>query len=86
MTGKNPKGAGRKKGVPNKITTDLKEMILGALNAAGGKGGGEEYLKRQALAHPGPFMALVGKVLPMQVTGKDGGAIEFTEIIRKIVK
>jgi hypothetical protein len=25
-------GMGRKPGVPNKITTDLKEMILGALN------------------------------------------------------
>jgi hypothetical protein len=70
-----PKGhkryGGRKAGVPNKITADLKDMILGALSAAGGL----EYLKRQAEANPGPFMTLVGKVLPLQVTGSNGGPI-----------
>jgi hypothetical protein len=33
------------------------------------------YLKIQASANPGPFMALLGKVLPMQVTGEDGGPV-----------
>jgi hypothetical protein len=27
------------------------------------------YLERQALENPGPFMALLGKVLPMQIAG-----------------
>ena len=44
-------------------------MILAAL----GKAGGVDYLARQAEENPGPFMALVGKVLPMAVSGDNGG-------------
>jgi hypothetical protein len=62
-------GAGRKKGSPNKITTSLKEAILEAAQKAGGEGGTVEYLRMQAVANPGPFLSLLGKVLPMQVTG-----------------
>lgn len=40
-------------------------MILGALDDAGG----QAYLARQAEENPGPFMALVGKVLPTQISG-----------------
>jgi len=56
-------GIGRKKGVPNKVTKALKEMILGALDDAGG----QEYLKRQADENPVAFLGLVGKVLPHQL-------------------
>jgi hypothetical protein len=31
------------------------------------------YLTAQAIENPGPFMALLGKVLPMQVTGGGEG-------------
>ena len=61
-------GIGRKKGVPNKVTGELRSMILNALDQAGGV----KYLKERALDTPGPFLALVGKVLPLQVTGDDG--------------
>jgi hypothetical protein len=60
-------GGGSRKGIPNKVTGDVKAMILAALD----KAGGEAYLARQANENPGPFMTLVGKVLPTQVTGKD---------------
>lgn len=63
------KGAGRPKGSPNKTTALLKDAILQAAEGAGGKEGLIGYLKTQATANPGPFMALLGKVLPMQVTG-----------------
>ena len=66
-----PKG-GSRKGVPNKITRDLKEMILGALTDAGG----QAYLAARAKDTPGPFLTLVGKVLPLQVGGLNGKAIE----------
>ena len=45
--------------------------ILAALDAAGGA----EYLLRQTDENPVAFMTLLGKLLPTQLTGKDGGAI-----------
>lgn len=54
---------GRQKGTPNKMTKDVKEMILGALNAKGG----QKYLEKQADANPVAFMTLVGKVLPLTI-------------------
>ncbi len=59
------KTGGRKKGVANKINTDLKNMILTALNDAGGI----QYLKTQSELNPTAFMTLVGKVLPMTIAG-----------------
>lgn len=61
-------GKGRKKGTPNKVTGELKTMILEALD----KAGGVSYLQARAVDTPGPFLALVGKILPLQVTGGDG--------------
>jgi len=58
-------GGGSRKGRPNKLTADLKTMILGALD----KAGGEEYLMRQANENPSAFMTLLGKVLPLQLQG-----------------
>ena len=65
------KTGGRQKGTPNKFTSQLKDMILQALSEAGGV----EYLKEQAEKSPGAFLTLVGKVLPLQVTGEGGGAV-----------
>ena len=62
-TGK--KTGGRAKGVPNKVTKELKDMILTALDDSGGV----DYLKKQADENPTAFMGLVGKVLPMTVNG-----------------
>lgn len=70
--GKGTPGPGRKAGIPNRTTTLLKDAILAAAAKAGGEGGLEAYLAKQADENPGPFMALLGKVLPMQLTGADG--------------
>lgn len=64
-------GPGRKKGVPNKTTTALKEMILKALDEAGGI----QYLLVQAHSNPTAFMTLVGKVLPLDVNNKHEGQV-----------
>lgn len=66
---------GRAKGTPNKTTALLKDAILKAADQAGGKDKMIGYLKRQANENPGPFLALLGKVLPLQLTGEDGGAL-----------
>lgn len=60
-----PKTGGRKKGTPNKLTTDVRETILAALNQVGGI----EYLATVARTHPQAFCALIGRVLPTQVAG-----------------
>lgn len=59
-------GKGRPKGQPNKVTRELKEMILTALDQSGGV----EYLSRQADENPTAFLALVGKVLPLTIKGE----------------
>lgn len=66
------KTGGRKRGTPNKTTALLKDAILQAAEAAGDAIDGKglvSYLKAQASANPGPFMALLGKVLPTQLEG-----------------
>lgn len=61
---------GKPKGAVAHINRDIKEMVLEALNHAGGA----EYLYMHALDNPKAFLALVGKVLPMTVEGASGGA------------
>lgn len=67
-------GQGRPKGMPNKNTALIREMVAQALDQAGGV----DYLVRVAESNPGPFLGLVGKVLPIQVTGEDGGAVQHS--------
>ena len=64
-----PVSPGRPKGVPNKINALLKDAIIQAAEAAGGEQGMVGYLTSQATQNPGPFLSLLGKVLPMQVAG-----------------
>ena len=71
MLGGKREGSGRKPGVPNKINADLKEMILGALSDVGGR----DYLALRAKDTPAAFLTLIGKVLPMQITGEGGGPV-----------
>lgn len=66
-----PKIGGRKAGTPNQTTQLLKDAIIQAATNAG-EGDMIEYLTVQAKQNPGPFMSLLGKVLPMQLTGGDG--------------
>lgn len=71
---------GRTKGTPNKTTAALKDMILKALDGVGGV----DYLQAQAHDNPGPFLTLVGKVLPMTVAGDPNAPISI-DITRRIV-
>jgi hypothetical protein len=72
--GKGTPGPGRKKGVPNKNTALIREMVAQALDQAGGV----DYLVSVAQTHPGPFLALVGKVLPVQIANADGESFKHS--------
>lgn len=73
---------GRKKGSRNKTTVLLKDAVLMAAEGAGGKEGLVGYLKRQAKDNPGPFMTLLGKIIPTQtqVTGPTGGPVMIADL------
>lgn len=77
-------GPGRPKGSVNKTTALLKDAILKAATDAG-NGDMAAYLQQQAIENPGPFMALLGKVLPMQITGEDGDAIKVVHKIERVI-
>ena len=57
-------------------------MVIEALEALGGM----EYLMYQAIVNPTAFMMLVGKVLPLQITGPGDGPLQIERIERTIVK
>lgn len=63
---------GRKKGTPNKVSGDLRTMVLTALD----KVGGQKYLQQQAKANPQAFLTLVGRCMPKQVNL--GGELSLT--------
>jgi len=82
---KPPKSPGRPKGSPNKTTTALKEAILRAAEEVGADGQGKEgvvgYLKHVAREDVKAFAGLLGKVLPLQVTGENDGPLQV--VIKK---
>jgi len=75
------KTGGRAKGTPNKVTVILKDGIMTAMEELGqdlrGKDGVVGFLKRMAIRKPEQFMRLVEKLLPYQLTGKDGGPMQL---------
>lgn len=73
-------GKGRPKGSLNKTTVLLKDALLKAAEQAGNKVGSEgmvSYLAHQAEVNPGPFMALLGKVLPTQIASENNEPLDI---------
>ena len=75
-------GPGRPAGSPNKITGDMRAMILQAFE----KAGGADWLARQADENPVAFMGLLGKLLPAKVD-MDANVInhEMPAVIRRVI-
>ncbi len=84
--------AGRPAGAANKVTRALKDAILYAAAEAGDRfaeqalkdqgreieGGLAGYLTVVATTDVKSFCALLGRVLPLQLTGEDGGPLTVT--------
>lgn len=67
-------GKGRPAGSVNKVTKQLKEMILGALDELNG----QDYLVKQAKENPTAFLTLLGKVLPTTLANDAENPINLT--------
>jgi hypothetical protein len=82
-------GAGRPPGSLNKTTVQLREAILGALEAAGGKEGSVGYLRRLAIENSSAFASLLGKVLPTTLAAaseSDGEIRQLVEVKLNVVQ
>lgn len=74
-------GPGRPKGLQNKLTLEVKDMIRQALDGAGGV----TYLEKQATDNPNAFLSLVGKIIPKDIKhevtgGKDPIKVDLTAL------
>jgi hypothetical protein len=61
---KGQKTGGRVKGTPNRVTATVKEALQAAFDEVGGK----DYLVRIAQEDPKAFCALIGKVIPTEIS------------------
>jgi len=65
---------GSRKGTPNKWSSDIRTMMFEALHRAGGV----QYLADRAIDAPGPFLTLLGRMLPVStVTGDSASAMHL---------
>lgn len=71
-------GPGRPKGVPNKQTRAIKEMLMQSLEDAGGA----DYFKQLAETNSSAYASLLGKLIPTEVknqlTGENGGPVQHS--------
>ena len=74
------KSGDRTNDTPGKATGHLQEAIIAAAEKTGRDGEGKEgltgYCSHLAQEQPKAFAALLGRVLPMQVTGADGDPLK----------
>ncbi|MBT1511783.1 hypothetical protein KIP88_14825 [Bradyrhizobium sp. SRL28] len=75
----------RVKGQANRITRDLRQAIIAAAEAYGsdgyGSGGVVGYCYFLAARHPRAFTGLLGKMLPLQVSGSVQSVVEQVTIV-----
>ena len=72
------KTGGRKKGTPNKVTADVRSMVLASLDKVGGIG----YLVKQSEENPTAYMTLVGKCMPTKIEGDADNPLKHIHEIR----
>jgi hypothetical protein len=77
MAGGGPRaGAGRPKGVPNKVTRTIKQAVLESFEAVGAA----EYLKQVAHDDPRTYLQVVAKIIPAELHAKHSGDVSLTVV------
>ena len=76
-----PPGSGRAPGTPNKVNRAVRDMLREALDSAGGAA----YLARQAEENPGPFLGLIGKLIPSEIAAKVEGTISLQSLVEQSI-
>lgn len=74
--GKGTPGPGRKKGIPNRQTTAAKDAIVLAAQGLGGVDRLIQWAKEDPLNERSFWASIYPKLIPVQVTGENGGPIE----------
>jgi hypothetical protein len=69
-------GSGRKAGVPNKLSSTVKENVIAVFDGIGGV----EHMKQWAIDNPNNFYNIYAKILPTQteIGGLDGADLPFS--------
>lgn len=80
MVGANKRGAGRPKGVPNKITTTAKETIQLAAEGLGGLKRLVKWAQSDAQNERIFWGTIYPKLLPHQITGVDGAPLSVSVV------
>jgi hypothetical protein len=75
------KKRGRKKGVPNKITGDIKKALARAFK----KVGGVKYLEALANSDPRTFCTLLSKIVPQEREAPAGDTAGSGPVIIKLI-
>jgi hypothetical protein len=73
-------GAGRKPGTPNKITADIRQAIMNALDRAGG----EDYLLNLAQTDPRVFVTLLAKTVPTNVIADVNATVRHEDALKAL--
>jgi len=72
------RGKGRKPGSRNRVTIEVKQAILKAFDDAGGAG----YLLTVAQDDPKTFCALLGRIVPTEISADVTVATDFADKLR----
>jgi hypothetical protein len=76
-----PKIGGRKKGTPNRFTSDIRDALIEAVNRVGRDGEGDEgmvgYLMASAMSQRQSILAMLNKAMPSLVNVKETEHAKF---------
>tara|TARA_R110002051_G_C8352968_1_gene440454 strand:- start:145 stop:492 length:348 start_codon:yes stop_codon:yes gene_type:complete len=73
------KKRGRKKGSANKITKDMREILMNSFH----KAGGVNYLVKQSVESPVAYLGLLGKIVPSQLAVSVSHSLDLGQAMKE---